>query len=209
MWRITYGDTPGLSREELIARQPAKFEAFLPGHPKPGEYKVVNISPYKIHQRIAPRMRVGRFLLAADAGHLCNPFGGLGLTGGICDVGGLADCLIGLHQNVADDSILDVYDQVRRQKWIEIIDPISSANIVRLFGQDPEKAMENDGFLQKCKEAATDKELSRQMQLSSLQLLYDFTQHYHGKERGGAEHLQENTGIHASNPVPIVAGIAD
>jgi len=71
--RITYGETPGLSREEYIARQPAKYKALLPGNPDPDKFKVMDISPYKVHQRLAKSMRVGRFLLAADAAHLCNP----------------------------------------------------------------------------------------------------------------------------------------
>jgi len=73
LWRVTYGEIPGLSRDELLARQPMKFEQMLPGHPKPDEYKLAAISPYKVHQRLAPKMRVGRVLLAADAAHLCNP----------------------------------------------------------------------------------------------------------------------------------------
>lgn len=73
MWRVTYGDLPGLTRDELVARQPAKFKTILPSHPDPSGYRLVGISPYKVHQRLAERMRVGRFLLAADAAHLCNP----------------------------------------------------------------------------------------------------------------------------------------
>lgn len=73
MWRVTYGEVPGLEPKELIARQPDKFRIMLPGHPEPDQYKLVNISPYKIHQRLAREMRLGRFLLAADAAHLCNP----------------------------------------------------------------------------------------------------------------------------------------
>lgn len=34
---------------------------------------MINFSPYKIHQRLAEHLRVGRVLLAADAAHLCNP----------------------------------------------------------------------------------------------------------------------------------------
>jgi hypothetical protein len=71
--RITYGDIPGLSREEYIKRQPMKFKQILPGYPEPSEYRLTNISPYKVHQRCAEKLRVGRFLLAADAAHLCNP----------------------------------------------------------------------------------------------------------------------------------------
>lgn len=69
LWRITYGEKPGLSTEQLRERLPTKFKTFLPGHPEPDQYKVVNFSPYKIHQRLAPSMRVGRFCLAADAAH--------------------------------------------------------------------------------------------------------------------------------------------
>jgi 2-polyprenyl-6-methoxyphenol hydroxylase-like FAD-dependent oxidoreductase len=73
LWRVSYGEVAGLSQEEIIARQPEKFRHMLPGHPEPDEYKLVNISPYRVHQRLAKSMRVGRFLLAADAAHLCNP----------------------------------------------------------------------------------------------------------------------------------------
>ena len=61
------------SYEELAARQPAKFAAMLPGNPKPEDYVLANFSPYRVHQRLAEKMRVGRFLLAADSAHLCNP----------------------------------------------------------------------------------------------------------------------------------------
>jgi 2-polyprenyl-6-methoxyphenol hydroxylase-like FAD-dependent oxidoreductase len=71
--RITYGEEGGLSHDEMKERQPDKFRAFVPGHPEPDEYNIVNFSPYKIHQRSAEKYRVGRFLLAADAAHLCNP----------------------------------------------------------------------------------------------------------------------------------------
>lgn len=73
LWRVTYGDVWGLSNEEYLKRQPERFEKILPGHPKPQDYKLVSASPYKLHQRCADSFRVGRFLLAADAAHLCNP----------------------------------------------------------------------------------------------------------------------------------------
>ena len=73
LWRVSYGEIPGLSREEYLARQPMKFERMLPGNPKPDMYNITNISPYKIHQRCAEKFRIGRFVIAADAAHLCNP----------------------------------------------------------------------------------------------------------------------------------------
>ncbi|KAG5661256.1 hypothetical protein KAF25_005378 [Fusarium avenaceum] len=163
LWRVTYGETSGLTRDELIARQPKKFEEMLPGNPKPDQYKLASISPYKVHQRLAEKLRVGRFLLAADAAHLCNPFGGLGLTGGVVDVQGLYECILGIHLGKADASILDVYSEVRRQKYQEIVDPISSSNLRRMFTGDPAKVLETDEFLQMCKRAETDSELAARM----------------------------------------------
>lgn len=75
IWRISYGELPGLTDQELMERQEMKFEQMLPGNPKPSEYRVVNKSPYKVHQRCCESMRINRVLLAADAAHLCNPFG--------------------------------------------------------------------------------------------------------------------------------------
>ncbi|KAK0612711.1 FAD-dependent monooxygenase terC [Lasiodiplodia hormozganensis] len=163
MWRVTYGDTAGLTREELLARQPAKFEKMLPGNPKPDQYRIASISPYKIHQRIAEKMRVGRFLLAADAAHLCNPFGGMGLMGGIVDVGGLYDCLVGIHEGKADDTILDKYNDIRRQKWFDFSDPISCENLRRLW-KDPETIGDEDEFLLALKRTAVDPEFSNEFQ---------------------------------------------
>ncbi|KAI0123382.1 hypothetical protein BJ170DRAFT_641632 [Xylariales sp. AK1849] len=178
MWRVTYGEAPGFTQDQLIARQPHKFKTMLPGRPDSTEYELVNISPYKVHQRLAEKMRVGRFLLAADAAHLCNPFGGLGLTGGIVDVGGLYDCLVGIYLQKADAGILDTYSDVRRQKYQQIVDPISSANLLRMFSVHPDKVLESDAFLQLCKRAETDPEVAKQLLQGGDVLDYDFTQHY-------------------------------
>lgn len=73
LWRVTYGDIPGLTNEEYAERLPMRYKEILPGQPEPSEYEITNIGPYKMHQRLAKSMRVGRFLLAGDAAHLCNP----------------------------------------------------------------------------------------------------------------------------------------
>lgn len=175
MWRISYGELPGLTDQELLARQPMKFESMLPGNPKPDEYRVVNISPYKVHQRCVEAMAKGRVALAADAAHLCNPFGGLGLTGGIVDVEGLFDCLRGVHCGKADSrTMLKRYSEVRVRKWREIINPISTANLERLCRADPSTVMESDEALQKVKESESDLELSKAIQNFGYELRHDF-----------------------------------
>ena len=87
--------------------------------------------------------------------------GGMGLTGGFADVGGLYDCLFGIFSGQADDSILDKYDEIRREKYREVIDPISSGNLRRLW--DPE-AIEDDEFIKMIKKAENDPDCARDMQ---------------------------------------------
>ncbi|TIA22108.1 FAD binding domain-containing protein [Aureobasidium pullulans] len=182
LWRVTYGDVPGHTTEELRARLPEKFRTMLPGNPGPDDYKLANFSPYKVHQRLAKKMRVGRFCLAADAAHLCNPFGGLGLTGGMVDVGGLYDCLAGIFEGKADDSILDKYDEVRRTKYSEIINPVSTENFKRVFDQTANEARERDDFLILCKTLADDPQKSKEFQMGANAIQHDFTQYYNEAE---------------------------
>ncbi|TDZ19590.1 FAD-dependent monooxygenase terC [Colletotrichum orbiculare MAFF 240422] len=178
LYRVTYGEEANLSPEELRARMVDKFRTMLPGHPGPGEYEVVNFAPYRMHQRCAPRFRVGRFLLAADAAHLCNPWGGLGITGGFVDVGGLYDCLAGIWDRVADEGILDVYSAKRIEKWKTVIDPISQENFRRVSDKDPATRLERDEFMQLCKRAENDAGFMKELLMGTLDVRYDFTQHY-------------------------------
>lgn len=99
---------------------------------------------------------------------LTGSSGGLGLTGGIADVGSLFDALMCIHKGLADDSILDKYSEVRRKIWAETIDPMSRENFRRLYGQDPDKARENDEFFKMCIQAETDQDLAREIALVSI-----------------------------------------
>ncbi|KAE9366728.1 FAD/NAD(P)-binding domain-containing protein [Stipitochalara longipes BDJ] len=159
MWRVTYGDKTGLSTKEYLERQPMRYEQLLPGNPKPGDYKLMNASPYKLQQRCAPSFRVGRFILVADAAHLCNPFGGMGLTGGFADITSLYDCLMAMQNGLTTDKILDKYSEIRIKKWAEIIDPVSRGNFRRLWAEDaiPERL----AFFEMCKKMETDEEMQK------------------------------------------------
>jgi 2-polyprenyl-6-methoxyphenol hydroxylase-like FAD-dependent oxidoreductase len=184
LWRVSYGEDTKLTPEEVVAHQPAKYERMLPGNPKPGDYKLLNVGPYRIDQRMALAFRVGRIMLAADAAHLCNPFGGLGLTGGLVDVGNLAECLVGIENGWADDSILTKYDEIRRQKYQEVINPISSDNFLRVSATDPSEALVKDQFLMMVEKARTDKATREELDQGVFAVCHDFTQYYNkaGKE---------------------------
>ncbi|KAJ9142969.1 Para-nitrophenol 4-monooxygenase [Pleurostoma richardsiae] len=199
LYRITYGETPGLTYEQMKERQPWKFETILPGHPKPDEYKMINFAPYKMHQRCAPKFRVGRVLLAADAAHLCNPWGGMGITGGFVDVGGLYDCLAGIYDGKADESILDLYSEKRIEKWKTVIDPISQENFRRVSDADPATRFGRDEWLQALKKAETDEDYERELLMGAFAVRYDFTQHY--KDSGKGPTKEE------APAVPAVSGV--
>jgi 2-polyprenyl-6-methoxyphenol hydroxylase-like FAD-dependent oxidoreductase len=147
LWRVTYGDIGGLDHEEYLKRRDWHFEAMLPGHPQPGEYEIQETNEFKIYNRCVKTMRVGRILLAADAAHLCNPFGGYGAMTGILDAGALADCLIGYYDGRVGEEILDLYAKVRREKFLDFVDRRSIKNMKRLNQPDPERAL-GDKFLQ-------------------------------------------------------------
>ena len=151
-----------------------KFEAMFPG-PRPLEYKVDMFSPYRIHQRCAETFCKGRVLLAGDAARcmyslgdhretlvrgwmsadlpivVCNPYGGLGLTGGLLDAAALADVLVAIVQRKlpASDAekLLQKYAEVRRDVFLKIVDPILQANTQRVREADPETVGETDPFL--------------------------------------------------------------
>lgn len=93
--------------------------------------------------------------------------GGLGLTGGIADVGSLFDSFMGIHKGLADETILDKYSEIRKRIWAEIIDPMSRENFRRLYDQDPTKARENDEFFQLCIKGETDEETAKSIVLVS------------------------------------------
>lgn len=75
LWRVSYAEKTGLSDDELRKRLEEKYEALFPG-PRPLKYDLKMFSPYLLHQKCASSFRVGRILLAGDAAHICNPFGG-------------------------------------------------------------------------------------------------------------------------------------
>ncbi|WP_438357536.1 bifunctional 3-(3-hydroxy-phenyl)propionate/3-hydroxycinnamic acid hydroxylase MhpA [Aphanothece sacrum] len=70
---------------------------------------------YTFHARIAEDYRCGRILLAGDAAHVMPPFAGQGLNSGMRDAANLAWKLELVWRGLADDALLDSYEQERRQ----------------------------------------------------------------------------------------------
>lgn len=169
LWRVTYGDIGGLSDDEYLQRRPTRLEKMLPGHPKPDEYRIGDTNIYKMHNRCVDTMRVGRILLAADAAHVCNPWGGYGCMTAILDAGGLADCFIGMYKGLAGDDILDRYAEVRRDRFLRYVDARSIKNLDRISKvTDPSTVVETDKFFGILKRLEGDAEATKAFLLVRL-----------------------------------------
>ncbi|EXJ80943.1 hypothetical protein A1O3_07231 [Capronia epimyces CBS 606.96] len=119
LWRVAYGTTPNLTDAQIHAELPQHYKYILPG---PGtDYRLERVSKYRPHQRCAATFRKpnSRILLVADAAHLNNPIGGLGLTTGILDAGPMARALSAVIQRRGPESLLDTWSDLRRRTWWE------------------------------------------------------------------------------------------
>ena len=83
------------------------------------EYELAWVTAYRFHQRLAPRFRVGRAMLAGDAAHLMSPFGARGLNSGAADTENLAWKLALVLAGHAPVALLDSYDAERRAAAVE------------------------------------------------------------------------------------------
>jgi len=134
LWRVTFGEDSALDEEQVYERIPQHYARLLPA---PGPYRIVAAAPYRVHERCAPRFRVGRVLLAGDAAHVCNPCGGMGLTSGIIDADALVKVLDAVIHGRAADEALDFYADERRRVFREVVSPIATSFKRRLSEKDP------------------------------------------------------------------------
>jgi len=124
LWRVTFGEHAGLAEEQVYERIPQHYARLLPA---PGPYRIVAAAPYRVHERCAPRFRVGRVLLAGDAAHVCNPCGGMGLTSGIVDAVAVVKVLDAVIHGRAGEDVLDFYAEERRRVFREAVSPIATS----------------------------------------------------------------------------------
>jgi 3-(3-hydroxy-phenyl)propionate hydroxylase len=86
------------------------------------DYELLWLTPYRFHQRLVERFRVGRVLLAGDAAHVVSPFGARGLNSGVADAENLAWKLATVLAERASDALLETYDTERRAAAVENLD---------------------------------------------------------------------------------------
>ncbi|PLW69872.1 FAD-dependent oxidoreductase [Pseudohalioglobus lutimaris] len=156
LWRVTFMEDPDLPEEEIPERIAAMFVNHLPDIP----YELDDYAPYRMHQRVADRMRVGRVLLVGDSAHVTNPTGGLGLTGGMFDAFALTEALNRVLHDGADENLLEYYETDRRRIFTELVSPRASDNLRRLYYSQP--GQQKDDCIEWFRKVSKDKDLMRQ-----------------------------------------------
>lgn len=72
LWRVSFSVPLGSDMKDIEAIAPERYEAMFPG-PRPLEYTINRLAPYKAQQLCATTFRTGRVLLAGDAAHCKSP----------------------------------------------------------------------------------------------------------------------------------------
>lgn len=149
LWRITYGEDASLPEETVRERIARHYRALLPDN---GPYELEAFAPFRVHERSAASFRAGRILLAGDAAHVCNPYGGLGLTSGLLDADLLGAALPAVIKRAAADDLLDRYADERRRVFREVTGPTAAENKRRLQETDPDKKRADNMRLQRLRD---------------------------------------------------------
>lgn len=138
LWRISLYPDEGEDLEDAVsmASVKQKIQRIAPsfqGH------EVMEIRPYKIHQRVVKKYVVGRVVLAGDAAHLNSPSGGMGMNGGIHDAFNLSDKLEDILKGRSGLEALSLYERQRRPIAIEHVLAQSGQNRARMQERDMDK----------------------------------------------------------------------
>ncbi|MDJ0709249.1 MAG: FAD-dependent monooxygenase [Woeseiaceae bacterium] len=130
-------------------------------HPDARDADILDVNPYRVHERCVEQFRVGRVFLAGDAAHLNPPSGGMGMNGGIHDATNLSAKLLAVI-NGAHHSLLDRYHRQRHTIVTQRIIPQASANRGRMGVENRENQLE---LLRRYREIANDDERCREFLL--------------------------------------------
>jgi len=160
-WRVHFPTDPRADEAELTRPEAlqARLQSFLPtGKP----FDIVGSNLYVVHQRVASKFRVGRAILAGDSAHVNSPIGAMGMNSGIHDAINLADKLIAIARNEADDSVLDRYERQRRHVAVAHTQAQTIRNKRLLAERDPQVRRRNHDELRR---TAEDPDLARKFLL--------------------------------------------
>ena len=135
-------------------------------HPDAHDAQLLDVNPYRVHERCVDRFRVGRVFLAGDAAHLNPPSGGMGMNGGIHDAMNLSGKLLRVIDG-ADPELLERYHRQRHTIVSQRIIPQASANRGRMGVADRDDQME---LLSRYRDIAADEARCREFLLRTAMI---------------------------------------
>ncbi|GAB2863457.1 NAD(P)/FAD-dependent oxidoreductase [Actinocorallia aurea] len=164
-WRVLFPISPG-EDDAAAALDPEGVQARLQAIvPNPDGYDVVHTRIYRVHQRVAEALRVGRVLLAGDAAHINNPLGGMGMNSGIHDAAAAAAAILAAESG--DFSLVDDYGPARKSVAHDYVRVVTHENWEMLGEEDPEERRRQNAHMAR---TAADPELARAHLLRSSML---------------------------------------
>ena len=162
LWRVSL--YPRENESDQDALLPASIESKLQEiFSKQTAYDVMEIRPYRIHQRVVNSYVHGRMILTGDAAHINSPSGGMGMNGGIHDAFNLADKLQRIYAG-EDKSLLELYERQRRPIAVKHVLEQSGKNRARMQERDADKRRQ---VLTELQRKAADKKLAEEYLLDT------------------------------------------
>jgi 2-polyprenyl-6-methoxyphenol hydroxylase-like FAD-dependent oxidoreductase len=162
LWRCSVYAAAGETIEEAL--EPSGIQRKLRRIvPEQDHFEILEIRPYRIHQRIIEHYRIGRILLAGDAAHINSPSGGMGMNCGIHDAFNLTDKLVRVYAGESE-ALLDLYSRQRQPIAKEEILGQAHRNRTRMLEPDEEARTRT---LQDLQATVADPERAREYLLSS------------------------------------------
>ena len=135
LWRVSLYPDEGESIEEATSHT-AVQQKMQRIWPRNEAYEVLEIRPYRIHQRVVKQYVTGRVVLVGDAAHLNSPSGGMGMNGGIHDAFNLSEKLGAILGGKCGLEALALYERQRR--------PIAISHVLEQSGRNRARMQERD-----------------------------------------------------------------
>ena len=137
LWRVSL--YPGVDESIDEAIQEASIRAKLQLiAPQCEAAHILQVRPYRIHQRVVRHYVRDRLILAGDSAHINSPSGGMGMNGGVHDAFNLADKLSRVIQGESAE-LLALYERQRRPIAIKHVIEQSAKNRARMQEKDADK----------------------------------------------------------------------
>ena len=133
---------PDEQRDDVL--EPQAISEFLAPWGTMEQLRVTRAALYRFHAVIADRFRDGPVFLAGDAAHQMPPFNGQGMCSGMRDAENLSWKLAAVANGLADDRLLDTYDEERRPHAAEqVAHSVDSGLLMQAIAHDGEAALES------------------------------------------------------------------